>query len=292
MARFSTRHIAHAHEKRVTEEQQASLQDLFASLKQGLDGHLAKIEAYLRNLATYPKAHHMQHAAPQATPQAATRVAPTPELGFLIELHSDRRDLFLNTPGATTKLDAGNIPMFTDMYMLLEEASHHLDWIALAMLPSTGNDLSNAAIIDCRNGAFATNCRKQGLQPTVHLGDIPVSDNRDSAEKHTLDRDSLPQNVLTLVHSGTLTGDSRMTLFQQTANALNLGKRRQAFTATMPTQMLYECLLPASTSHREPFTAADVHRLLLRRSDTNPESLASSLRCFKRKYYANVPGQS
>ncbi len=167
------------------------------------------------------------------------------ELGYLIELHSDFRGLFLTDNRGTKCLKAGECPLFEEIYDLLERASKDVDWILIAFCPSLGNALVDAAIIDCRNGFFKTSCARQGLLRTAYLGlgkDAPYRRQSkpgdasvalvDDEYQVTIDNEADSLDPVAVWN----------TAIEGSASALNLERQGLPFTATISVQMVYETI--------------------------------------------------
>lgn len=140
----------------IREQSNACVDDISASLYAGLfgkngRGHASKLDVYRENIV-------------QIDANADIR------LGFLIELHTDLRQWFLNDGFKETKVSPGQFPISCEAYELLKKASAHVDWILLAFCPLYGNEVRDAAIIRCHNGMFETSAARQGMIQTQYLG--------------------------------------------------------------------------------------------------------------------------
>ncbi len=140
----------------IREQSNACVDDIRASLYAGLfgedgRGHASKLDAYSENIM-------------QIDANADIR------LGFLIELHTDLRQWFLNDGFKETRVSLGQFPISCEAYELLKKASAHVDWILLAFCPLYGDEVRDAAIIRCYNGMFETSAARQGVIQTPYLG--------------------------------------------------------------------------------------------------------------------------
>lgn len=128
--------------------------DLIRSLDariNGGSGHAQKLDAYRANLMSdYPHASSI-------------------ELGYLIEVHADLTGMFLNKSGKVARVSPGQIPLFDELYDLLESASRRVDWIVIANYRSIGESMVDAFVFRCKDGLFGVSCKRQGLSRTVLL---------------------------------------------------------------------------------------------------------------------------
>ncbi len=138
------------------EQSNACVDDISTSLDAGLfgkngRGHAFKLDAYRENIVQIDDNADIQ-------------------LGFLIELHTDLRQWFLNYAFKETRVSLGQFPISCEAYDLLKKASAHVDWILLAFCPLYGDEVRDAAIIRCYNGMFETSAARQGIIQTPYLG--------------------------------------------------------------------------------------------------------------------------
>lgn len=225
----------------------ACCDDLAFSLSKRLfdkkNGHARKLPAYKSNLLS------------------RCGDASKIEFGYLIEIHSDFRGLFLTDRRGTKRLRAGECPLFEGVYDPLALAAENVDWILLAFYPSIGSGLVDAGIIDCRNGMFKESCARQGLSRTMYLGlgkDEPSRKQTKpgSAAIEMVD-DRYEISIETDVEEFDLKHLWNKTI-TDTALALNLRKREEPFMATISVQMLYETLLVESKRTRDEITRQTV----------------------------------
>ena len=136
----------------------ASLDDLLKSLEARLgsdvSGHLPKVPTYRENLRS-------RYAGVEKI-----------ELGFLIELHTDFRGLFLHEGRRQRRLVSGQCPLFDVVYDQLLAAAHDVDWILLGFYATLESGIVDAAVIDCRNGKFkkavaTRDCIEQGFLNSI-----------------------------------------------------------------------------------------------------------------------------
>ena len=229
----------------------ASYSDLVYSLDKRLfdrnTGHANKLAAYRDNLA-----------------EAHGKAVKT-ELGYLIEVRSDFRGLFLTSDRGTRQLAAGECPLFEEMYDLLERAAKEVDWILLAFYCPLGSKIVDAAIVDCRNGLYGNSCKRQGLFRTVYLGSGKnISCYKKSGTGSV--RTSVDGEEIQIVLENT-TVDPNPGALQSTAalgaaQALNLDRRGDPFVATLPVQIFYEMLRCESKRIHGEMTEQTVQELL------------------------------
>lgn len=222
--------------------------DLCKSLEKRLfdedSGHALKLSAYREELVN----------------EGAEKV----ELGFLIEVHSDFSEFFLNSGGVAKKIVCGEPLLSSQTFDLLERVARQVDWILLGFYPNIGETLIKAAVIDCRRDQFAANCCKQGLS-RVNL--LYVKKER---LKHSYRYEGSSSNPLGDYHSITLSrkvnspdiGLTWRQCLSGTAEALNLERSGAPFAATKPIQALYETVALSSKKFKGPFSAEKVLRIM------------------------------
>ena len=140
----------------IREQSNACVDDIRTSLDAGLfgkdgRGHVFKLDEYRENIMQIDANADIQ-------------------LGFLIELHTDLSQWFLNDALKETRVSPGQFPISCEAYELLKKASAHVDWILLAFCPLYGDEVRDAAIIRCHNGMFETSATRQGMIQTQFLG--------------------------------------------------------------------------------------------------------------------------
>ena len=204
-----------------------SLSDLVRSLGaclNGKNGHIAKTSAYRSSLSNQ-------------SPQSKV------ELGFLIEFHSDFQRLFMNEEGITRKLTAGELPLFSEVFSLLEKAAEKVDWMLLAFYGTLSSDIVDAAIIRCQNGMFTKSAARQNLQKTEYLGSdedrMPVFHYRGCTVSHT----SKENEIIYQLERAMETEDPEV-IFQNSlddvSRAFEANRKGRPFAASIQVQMLYE----------------------------------------------------
>ena len=227
----------------------ASIDDIRRSLEArlfGTRGHISKIESYRANLQSFNSAR-------------------VPEMGFLIEIHSDLRGLFLNDTHSVRRIQLGELPLFEDAYDLLAKASSTLDWIILAFYGATDNEIHNAVIINCANGRFSHSASMQGICAIPYLGldkTVPrMHQNRRGRVEFTVGE----EDITYLVEKTSPPIDPEQ-LWQRAiadgAIALTKAREGEPFVATLPVQMLREMLCDKAKRHHGPITSDTVEKLL------------------------------
>ena len=213
----------------IREQSNACVDDISASLYAGLfgkngRGHASKLDVYRENIA-------------QIDANADIR------LGFLIELHTDLRQWFLNDGFKETRVSPGQFPISCEAYELLKKASAHVDWILLAFCPLYGNEVRDAAIIRCYNGMFETSAARQGMIQTQYIGlgkeALFGKQDRQGEIEFGIGSDGVDYLV-----ENTSEQMDPFELFNNAisgaAEALNLARKGKPFAATMPVQLAYD----------------------------------------------------
>lgn len=213
----------------IREQSNACVDDISTSLDAGLfgkdgRGHAFKLDAYRENIT-------------QSDANADI------QLGFLIELHTDLRQWFLNDGYKETRVSPGQFPISCEAYELLKKASAHVDWIVLAFCPLYGDEVRDAAIIRCRNGMFETSAARQGIIQTPYLGlgkETPFGkQDRQGEVEFGVGNDGV--DYLIENTSGQM---EAIELFNNAisgaAEALNLARKGKPFAATTSVQLAYD----------------------------------------------------
>lgn len=213
----------------IREQSNACVDDIGASLDAGLfgkdgRGHAFKLDVYRENIVQIDADADIQ-------------------LGFLIELHTDLRQWFLNDAFKETRVSPGQFPISCEAYELLKEASAHVDWILLAFCPLYGDEVRDAAIIRCCNGMFETSAARQGIIQTPNLGlgkETPFGrqDRQGKVEfgvgsdgvDYLVENTSEPMDPFELFNNA----------ISGAAEALNLARKGKPFAATTSVQLAYD----------------------------------------------------
>ena len=213
----------------IREQSNACVDDISTSLDAGLfgrdgRGHVFKLDAYRENIT-------------QSDANADI------QLGFLIELHTDLRQWFLNDGFKETRVSPGQFPISFEAYELLRKASVHVDWIVLAFCPLYGDEVRDAAIIRCRNGMFETSAARQGIIQTPYLGlgkEAPFGkQDRQGEVEFGVGNDGVDYLV-----ENTSEQMDPIELFNNAisgaAEAFNLARKGKPFAATTSVQLAYD----------------------------------------------------
>lgn len=205
-------------------------------------------------------------------------------LGYLIEVRSDFHGLFLHDGSKTTRLKAGQCPLFGDLYTLLQKASAAVDWILIGFYPCLTDQIADAAVIDCRNGLFSESCRRQGLYRTEYLGLGKTESFRKQkragktrvkrgGEKYTIQLENPADDI------------EPFSLFcnaiSEAVRALNLDSIGKPYTATLSVQMMYEAVWTRSSRIPGNATEAEIESLL---KEIGPFELCSRAIAFQERY--------
>lgn len=213
----------------IREQSNACVDDIRASLDAGLfgkdgRGHAFKIDVYRENIVQIDANADIQ-------------------LGFLIELHTNLRQWFLNDGFKETRISPGQFPISCEAYELLKKASAHVDWILLAFCPLYGDEVRDAAIIRCYNGMFETSAARQGIVRTPYLGlgkETPFGKQDKQGEvEFGIGKDGVDYLV-----ENTSEQMDAIEMFNNAisgaAEAFNLARKGKPFAATMPVQLAYD----------------------------------------------------
>ena len=246
----------------------SKISDLAKSLEAGLfgdRGHAKKLDEYRCNLLTINNDAKV-------------------ELGYLIEFHSELSSLILNEGTSSHQLVSGEMPLFPDLYDLLERAARNVDWILLAFYPNLRSEMVGAAVARCSNGMFRKSLERQGLKRTECFGCVDGSpfvrqqrkgDSRYSIEGEAIhyDFESNPDPAVIYDIVDRSTGEA--------AKALELARDGKPFAATIAVQYWYELVRDRAKS-RKGVKASDVCDVL-RKMDRRERERRS--KAFEAKYF-------
>lgn len=174
------------------------------------------------------------------------------ELGYLMELHSDFSKLYLHQGGRVRRLREGECPLFEDVYDLLAQASKKVDWILIGFYPTLGENLVDAAIINCRNDMFPVNVKRQGFDRVKYLGlgkDEPLEKNRKLVEPEIRRNGDGFEIWLGEELSPGSYFRRHASDVESVASALNCSRQGEAFTLIESAQRLYNTVLSLKSSH-------------------------------------------
>ncbi len=208
-------------------------------------------------------------------------------LGFLIELHTDLRQWFLNDGFKETRVSQGQFPISCEAYEFLKEASAHVDWIVLAFCPLYGDEVRDAAIIRCRNGMFETSAARQGMIQTPYLGlgkEMPFGkQDRQGGVEFGVGNDGvdyLVENTSEQMDAIELCNNA----VSGAAEAINLARKGKPFAATTSVQPTYD-IAKDSLKHRngnvEP---QDVLKAIGR---MNPSEMSARMENWRKRWPAD-----
>lgn len=213
----------------IREQSNACVDDIRTSLDAGLfgkdgRGHAFKLDVYRENIVQID-------------------VNADIQLGFLIELHTDLRQWFLNDGCKETRVSPGQFPISCEAYELLKKASAHVDWILLAFCPLYGDKVRDTAIIRCYNGMFETSAARQGIIQTQYLGlgkETPFGkQDRQGEVEPSVGNDGVDYLV-----ENTSEKMDAIDLFNNAisgaAEAINLARKGKPFAATTSVQLTYD----------------------------------------------------
>ena len=227
----------------------ACLPDLARSLDARLFGeneHADKLETYRHNLVGRADDAHV-------------------ELGYLLEFHTDFGGLYYFDGHTTRQLHAGGIPMFAELHDLLDRASLDMDWVVLAFCGPIIDEVVDGAVIDCRNGQFGKSLERQGFRRTEYLG---LGKNEPKARQRKPDEVTYAEDGENIHYTIENTSEEMDApklwdiALRDGVRALTLSRAGQAFTATMPVEMVYELLRGRAGGPGQEIAYGDVARLL------------------------------
>lgn len=213
----------------IREQSNACVDDISTSLDAGLfgkdgRGHAFKLDAYRENITQFDANVDIR-------------------LGFLIELHTDLRQWFLNDGFKETRISPGQFPISCEAYELLKKASAHVDWILLAFCPLYSDEVRDAAIIRCYNDMFETSAARQDIIQTPYLGlgkETPFGkQNRQGGVELGVGNDGVDYLV-----ENTSEQMDPIELFSNAisgaAEAFNLARKEKPFAASTSVQLAYD----------------------------------------------------
>ena len=231
----------------IRERSNACVDDIRTSLDAGLfgkdgRGHAFKLDVYRENITQIDANVDIQ-------------------LGFLIELHTDLRQWFLNDGFKVTRVSPGQFPISCEAYELLKKASARVDWIVLAFCPLYGDEVKDAAIIRCCNGMFETSAARQGIIQTPYLGlgketpfgkqdrqgEVEFGVGNDGVD-YLVENTSEPMDPLELFNNA----------ISGAAEALNLARKAKPFAATTSVQLTYDSVKDILKHKRNRIEPSDV----------------------------------
>lgn len=186
------------------------------------------------------------------------------ELGFLIEVHADFRGLFLHEGTFVHELEAGECPLFSDVYDILLNSAEQFDWIVLAFYPPIVAEIEDAAVIDCRNGLFKTSAERQGLRRTALLNSADSSVHRElTRAKPEIAFEG--DEVVISVDAGIKRIDGLELLragIDDVTAAFRCDRERAAYAMSLPGELVYEILQPEAGRSRRDFGIFEIGNMV------------------------------
>ena len=206
------------------------------------------------------------------------------ELGFLIEVHSDLRGLFIDDGYGARKIACGELPMIDSIYDLLKCASGNVDWIIWAFCGGITDMVEDAAVVRCGTGAFDMSMKRQGLERIEYLGlgkDVPRTRQKQQGRvSFEVDGDDIHyeiENTSEDIDIEALWSNSRV----DCARALTLAKTGAPFVATLSVQMMYDMLRDKGARKSGAISAVDVDRFITR---MRPEERVARAESFAQRW--------
>lgn len=257
----------------IREQSNACVDDIRASLDAGLfgkdgRGHAFKLDVYRENIMQIDANADIQ-------------------LGFLIELHADLRQWFLNDGFKETRVSPGQFPISCEAYGLLKKASAHVDWIMLAFCPLYGAEVRDAAIIRCCNGMFETSAARQGIIQTPYLGlgkEAPFGKQDRQGEVEF----GVGNNGIDYLVENTSEPMDPFELFNNAisgaAEALNLARKGKAFAATTSVQLTYDITKDSLKHKNGNVEPQDVLKVI---GEMDPSEMSARMENWRKRWPAN-----
>lgn len=134
----------------------ATFHSYIHSFQDAFEKHLGKAEGYLESIS-------------ESYPYSKKR-----ELAFLIELHSDFSNLFINRGSITSKPQAGEILFFKELENIIAPARMSINYLIIASCPSLTNDVIDACIINMN--AFLQSLKRNKLDVYDYFGEDKILD--------------------------------------------------------------------------------------------------------------------
>ncbi len=193
------------------------------------------------------------------------RVGSTTEIGFLIEIHSDFRNLFMHSRTKVHRVEYGEFPMVREVYELLRGISEKVDWLILAFYGGMDTNLTDAAIIHCANGLFRRSAERQHLAPVEYIGlgkSTPSHPQRNVGNVQAkLDDEKV---VYTFDNNCERVDSEKLfrTSLEGAARAFNFAREKKPFVVTFPVEMIYELVYDRAIQSVLPISENDVLRFL------------------------------
>lgn len=257
----------------IREQSNACVDDIRASLDAGLfgkdgRGHALKLDVYRENIMQIDANADIQ-------------------LGFLIELHADLRQWFLNDGFKETRVSPGQFPISCEAYGLLKKASAHVDWIMLAFCPLYGAEVRDAAIIRCCNGMFETSAARQGIIQTPYLGlgkEAPFGKQDRQGEVEF----GVGNNGIDYLVENTSEPMDPFELFNNAisgaAEALNLARKGKPFAATTSVQLTYDITKDSLKHKNGNVEPQDVLKVI---GEMDPSEMSARMENWRKRWPAN-----
>lgn len=257
----------------IREQSNACVDDIRASLDAGLfgkdgRGHAFKLDVYRENIMQIDANADIQ-------------------LGFLIELHADLRQWFLNDGFKETRVSPGQFPISCEAYGLLKKASAHVDWIMLAFCPLYGAEVRDAAIIRCCNGMFETSAARQGIIQTPYLGlgkEAPFGKQDRQGEVEF----GVGNNGIDYLVENTSEPMDPFELFNNAisgaAEALNLARKGKPFAATTSVQLIYDITKDSLKHKNGNVEPQDVLKVI---GEMDPSEMSARMENWRKRWPAN-----
>ena len=187
------------------------------------------------------------------------------EMGYLIEIHSDFSQLYLNTSQGAKRIALGEMPLLVEVWDLLEHAARDVDWILLAFCEPLSGKVKDAAIVKCRNGMFSESLKRQGLERVEYLG-LGKKTPKKRNSKLSAEFCDVPDSSYTLRIAHRYDSIAKEGLLfravADAAQAVELDREGKPFVSTLPVQMIYELLRESAGRCNGRISFSTIMRLL------------------------------
>ena len=204
----------------------ASYRSFIESFKLSFNKHLEKIPEYKKTLQKYASS------------------GQGIELAFLIETHSDFKNLFLGDPEKVRKCEPGFLPMFEEVVQILEQAEGRVDYIVLLMEQTLSGNEVEAFALRCHS--IRKSLDKQKMKIYTYVGEDLITGQdgfmlNEPLTESTIDRHDGQIDIRVSCISTDIIRKQKFVLaYCGCKLAREVIKRGQNYAATMPVHMFVE----------------------------------------------------
>lgn len=162
------------------------------------------------------------------------------------------------------KLEAGECPLFSDVYDILLNSAEQIDWIVLVFYSPIAVETEDVAVIDCRNGLFKTSAERQGLRRTAMLNSADSSVHRELTRvKPEIAFEG--DEVVISVDAGIKRIDGLELLragIDDVTAAFRCDRERAAYAMSLPGELVYEMLQPEAGRSKRVFGIIEIGNMV------------------------------